>query len=88
MNVSTHNGSARNTPPIQAKVSGLQLAGTQYGTLNAGAQSIHLKNKANGAVLVKTNQSVVVGTYEAPRTAGETTPVVENLGDFLRSTGH
>jgi profilin len=39
-------------------------------------------------VIVKTKQAILVGLYEAPLQAPETTPVVEGLADYLISVGY
>jgi len=44
--------------------------------------------QGSGAILRKTKQAVLVGEYEPPIQAGEATPIVENLGDYLVSTGY
>jgi profilin len=44
--------------------------------------------QGDGAVLVKTKQAVLVAEYAAPVQAGEATPVVEGLADYLISVGY
>ncbi|KAG6827225.1 hypothetical protein H0H92_012724 [Tricholoma furcatifolium] len=41
--------------------------------------------KADGIVIVKTTQAILVAEYDQPLQAGETTPVVETLADYLIS---
>lgn len=43
---------------------------------------------ANGCVLVKTKQAVLVTEYIAPVQAGEATMVVEGLADYLKSVNY
>ncbi|KAG7088215.1 hypothetical protein E1B28_012232 [Marasmius oreades] len=74
--------------PDAVQTSGLRLAGQKYFTISANSQSIYLKQKADGAVLVKTKQAVLVAEYKAPIQAGEATPVVEQLGDYLRGVNY
>ena len=45
-------------------------------------------SKADGCVVVKTTQAILVAIYNAPIQAGEATPVVENLADYLISVGY
>ena len=44
--------------------------------------------QADGAVIVKTTQAVLVAEYEAPLQAPEATPIVEALADYLISVGY
>ena len=44
--------------------------------------------QGDGCVLVKTKQAVLVAEYSAPVQAGEATPVVENLADYLIGVGY
>ena len=44
--------------------------------------------QADGCVIVKTIQAVLVTEYAAPTQAGEATTVVEGLADYLKSVGY
>lgn len=44
--------------------------------------------QANGLVVVKTKQAILVAIYEAPIQAAECTPVVEGLADYLIGVGY
>lgn len=44
--------------------------------------------EADGCVLVKTKQAILVAEYVAPVQAPEATPIVEGLADYLISTGY
>ena len=44
--------------------------------------------QANGVILVKTKQAVLVAVYLAPIQAPEATPVVEGLADYLIGAGY
>ncbi|KAH9965258.1 profilin [Russula dissimulans] len=68
--------------------SGIRLAGQKYFTLQADSRSIYLKKGADGAVLVRTKQAILVAEYKAPVQAAEATPVVESLADYLISVGY
>ncbi|PFH49481.1 hypothetical protein AMATHDRAFT_63180 [Amanita thiersii Skay4041] len=73
------------TNEAQTQASGLKLAGEKYFTLSVNPRSIYLKKQADGAVIVKTKQAILVAVYLAPIQAPEATPVVENLADYLIS---
>ena len=45
-------------------------------------------SQADGCVIVKTKQAIIVAEYTAPTQAGEATKVVEGLGDYLTSVGY
>jgi hypothetical protein len=44
--------------------------------------------QADGAVIVKTKQAILIGEYAAPVQAPEATPVVETLADYLISVSY
>lgn len=44
--------------------------------------------KADGAVIVKTKQAVIVAVYKQPTQAGEATVVVSGVGDYLKNAGY
>jgi len=75
-----------NLDDVQA--SGLRLAGQKFFCLQANDKSVYLKKSADGAVLVKTTQAILVAEYEAPIQAPEAVPVVEGLADYLRGVGY
>lgn len=45
-------------------------------------------SQADGLVIVKTNQAVLVCQYSSPIVPGEATKVVESLADYLIGTGY
>ena len=45
-------------------------------------------SQADGAILVKTKQAILVAEYIHPFQAGEATPIVEGLADYLISVGY
>jgi len=73
-------------PATQAN--GVRAAGQKYFTLQANARSIYGKKAADGIVIVKTKQALLVAVYKAPLQAPETTPIVEGLADYLISVGY
>ncbi|KAE8423274.1 profilin [Aspergillus pseudocaelatus] len=65
--------------------SGLELAGRKFFTLSANPRSIYLKARADGAIVVKTTQAIIVAEYGAPVQHLEAAKVVEELADYLIS---
>lgn len=45
-------------------------------------------HQADGVVIVKTTQAVLVAEYVAPIQAPEATPIVEGLADYLIGVGY
>ena len=45
-------------------------------------------SQADGCVIVKTKQAIIVAEYTAPTQAAEATKIVEGLGDYLTSVGY
>ncbi|THG95191.1 hypothetical protein EW026_g6415 [Hermanssonia centrifuga] len=68
--------------------SGVRLGGQKYFALSANDRSIYGKKGADGVVIVKTKQAVLVAVYLAPIQAPEATPIVEGLADYLISVGY
>jgi len=76
------------TKPDTIQANGVHLMKHKYFTLSANERTIQAKKGADGAIIVKTKQAVLVALYEAPIQAPEATPVVENLADYLISVGY
>ncbi|KAF8504469.1 profilin [Russula emetica] len=76
------------TNPAKVQESGIRLAGHKFFALRADERSVYLKKGGDGACLVKTKQAVLVAEYVAPIQAGEATPVVEGLADYLIGVGY
>ncbi|KAH9975409.1 profilin [Lactifluus volemus] len=70
------------------QANGVRIAGQKFFTLQANDRSIYVKKGGDGAILVKTKQAVLVAEYAGPVQAGEATPVVENLADYLINVGY
>ncbi|TFK50508.1 profilin [Heliocybe sulcata] len=70
------------------QASGVRLAGQKFFTLQVNDRSIYGKKAADGCVVVKTKQAVIVAEYAAPIQAGEATTVVEGLADYLIGVGY
>ncbi|KAK0466815.1 profilin [Desarmillaria tabescens] len=75
-----------NLTSVQA--SGIRVAGQKFFTLQANERSIYGKKAADGIVIVKTKQAILVAEYVAPIQAPEATPIVEGLADYLISVGY
>jgi len=75
-----------NADKLQAE--GIHLAGQKYFTISVGGRTIQGKMKADGTVIVKTVQAILVAVYAGPIQAPEVTPVVESLADYLISVGY
>ncbi|GBE84627.1 Profilin [Sparassis crispa] len=76
------------TNPGTAQASGIRLAGQKFFTLQVNDRALYGKKAADGCVIVKTKQAILVAEYTAPTQAPETTPVVEGLADYLISVGY
>ncbi|KAI0338426.1 profilin [Trametopsis cervina] len=74
--------------PGAVQASGIRLAGQKYFTLQANERSIYGKKAADGCLLVKTKQAILVAVYVAPWQAPEVTPIVEGLADYLIGVGY
>ncbi|KAF9449876.1 Profilin/allergen [Macrolepiota fuliginosa MF-IS2] len=74
--------------PDQVQANGIRAAGQKFFTLQAGERSIYGKKQADGIIVVKTKQAVLVAEYAAPIQAPEATPIVEGLADYLIGVGY
>ncbi|KAG8754998.1 profilin, required for normal timing of actin polymerization in response to thermal stress [Ceratobasidium sp. 428] len=74
--------------PDAALAGGVRLAGQKYFTLQANDRSIYAKKQADGCVIVKTKQAILVTVHQAPLQMAESTPVVEGLADYLIGAGY
>ncbi|TFY81802.1 hypothetical protein EWM64_g2209 [Hericium alpestre] len=74
--------------PGAIQASGVRLAGRKFFVLQANERSIYGKQQADGVVLVKTKQAVLVAEYVAPTQAPEATLIVEGLADYLINVGY
>jgi profilin len=68
--------------------SGVRIAGEKYFTLSADPRTVQAKKGADGAIIVKTKQAVLVAVYAAPTQAPEASPIVESLADYLISVNY
>ncbi|KAJ8508329.1 hypothetical protein ONZ45_g9385 [Pleurotus djamor] len=74
--------------PENTQANGIRLAGQKYFTLQATPNHVYGKHQANGCVLVKSKQAILVAVYETPIQQPETASVVEALGEYLTSVGY
>ncbi|KAG9311405.1 profilin [Chiua virens] len=70
------------------QVNGIRLAGQKFFTLRCDPERVYGKKGADGCVLVKTKQAILVTEYVAPTQAPEATPIVEGLADYLKNVGY
>jgi len=70
------------------RAGGIRLGGKKYFTLSATEKSVYGKKGADGCVLVKTEQAILVAEYDAPNQQPEAVDVVEKLGEYLKSVGY
>jgi len=74
--------------PEATQANGIRLAGQKFFTLSANQRSVYGKKGADGCILVKTKQAVLVAEYLAPIQQPEAVNVVEKLGDYLISVNY
>jgi len=74
--------------PDTTQANGIRLAGQKYFTLQANDRSIYGKKGADGCLLVKTKQAILIAVYNSPIQAPEVTPIVEGLADYLIGVGY
>jgi len=74
--------------PEKAQAEGVRLGGQKFFVVRTTDRSIYGKKQADGVVIVKTVQAILVAEYLAPLQAPETTPIVEALADYLIGVGY
>ncbi|KZP22249.1 Profilin/allergen [Athelia psychrophila] len=71
---------------------GITVGGIKYMFTRATDRSLYgtkkLDDGPHGIVVTKTTQAFIVAKYSPPIQAGEATPVVEGLADYLSSVGY
>ena len=72
--------------PKSIKTNGFCIAGVSYMISTATKSSIYVKTANGGAVCVKAKKAVVIGVYDKKIQRSDATGVVEDLGDYLRSS--
>ena len=68
--------------------SGFCLGGTKYFYLSGDDEVIRGKQGKGGVHCVKTNQTLLVGVYDAPMEPGTAATITEKLGDYLKGVGY
>ncbi|KAJ6551182.1 profilin [Mycena capillaripes] len=76
------------TDPASVQASGLKLAGVKFFTTKVDDNIIYGKKGADGYVIAKTTQAVLVAEYAAPVQAPEAVKVTEGLADYLKGVGY
>lgn len=71
--------------PTGLQSNGLHIQGQKFMLLKADERSIYGRFDAQGVVIVRTKQTILIGHYPAGVQAGEATKIVEQLGDYLIS---
>ncbi|CAG8569692.1 27900_t:CDS:2 [Dentiscutata erythropus] len=71
--------------PQKIQESGIHCSGVKYFTLSHNDQNLHGKKGTAGVIAEKTNQAVIIGTYEEGTAPGEANKIIGSLGDYLRS---
>ncbi|TFK96725.1 profilin [Pterulicium gracile] len=74
--------------PSSAAATGVKILGNKFFVINSNERSIYGKKQADGVILVKTTQAILVTEYQAPIQAGESVPTVEGLADYLIGVGY
>jgi len=74
--------------PTNVRANGIFAASEKYFALGCSSNSVYGKKGAGGISIVKTNQAVLIGTYDENSQPGEVNKVVEGLGDYLRSVNY
>jgi len=67
---------------------GFMLGGQKFFYLSGDDEVMRGKQGKGGVHLVKTNQALLVGVYEAPMEPGTAATVTEKLGDYLKGVGY
>ena len=73
-------------PPVLPSLPRLLPATMRYACADHRSRGFCVQ--ADGCVLVKTKQAVLVAEYSAPLQAPECTPIVEGLADYLIGVGY
>jgi len=67
---------------------GFSLGGTKYFYLSGDDEVIRGKQGKGGVHCVKTNQTLLVGVYDAPMEPATAATITEKLGDYLKGVGY
>ncbi|TVY35475.1 Profilin [Lachnellula occidentalis] len=67
---------------------GLHLGGDKYVLTKAEDRSLYARKGREGIVIVKTTQAILIAHYKDGMIAGNSAQTVEQLADYLISTGY
>ncbi|CAG8958462.1 hypothetical protein HYALB_00001405 [Hymenoscyphus albidus] len=67
---------------------GLHIAGQRYVLTKAEDRSLYARKGREGVVIVKSTQAILVAHYGEAMIAGNAATTVEQLADYLISTGY
>lgn len=73
--------------PTLIRTNGIMLLGQKYIPIKADDRSIYGKKPNGGIVAVKTKKCVLVGVYSEGQQPGDAAKTVEDLADYLLSSG-
>jgi len=83
---------ARNEALSGMRSSGIHIRGTKFMFTRNDYRSIHGTMKTDvgviGTIIVRTIRTIIIAEYAPPYQAGEATPVVEGVADYLISTNN
>ncbi|MGX2992854.1 profilin [Streptomyces sp. JNUCC 64] len=74
--------------PSKVFSTGVTVGGTNYRGIKGVGRSIYGQTGGNGAVLVRTDQTILIGLYTQQQQPGNAANVVEKLADHLLSGGY
>nr|BFD89211.1 hypothetical protein KitaXyl93_05710 [Kitasatospora sp. Xyl93] len=74
--------------PSKVFNTGVTVGGTNYRGTRGVGRSIRGENSGNGTVLVRTDQTVLIGLYTAQQHREDAIYTVEKLADYLLSGGY
>jgi len=67
---------------------GLHIAGEKFVLTKAEDRSLYARKGREGVVIVKTTQAILIAHYKDGMIAGNSAQTVEQLADYLISTGY
>ncbi|KAJ1955289.1 profilin, required for normal timing of actin polymerization in response to thermal stress, partial [Linderina pennispora] len=70
------------------QANGIRAAGTKYLALQVDSTHVHGKKGADGVLIDKTNQTIIVAVYDENTQPGEANKVLGSVSDYLRGIGY
>ncbi|XP_077987950.1 profilin-1B-like [Glandiceps talaboti] len=75
--------------PSALQAGGVKLGGAKFTYLRSDPESIYAKRGGEeGACIIKTAKTVIIGIYATATPAGTANKVVGSLGDYLKGQGY